>query len=97
MRIKKILIYPIMCLMVLSTFYHTSQTYAYWSTINLSDTISETVEIGEWTVILQWDPNKTYVIGDRVINNGITYEAKKNNPTREPGVSSGWNSEWTQL
>lgn len=97
MRIKKILIYSLMCLMVFSTFYHTSQTYAYWSDINLSDTISENVEIGEWTVIFQWDPNKTYVTGDLVINNGITYQAKKNNPTREPGVTGGWKSDWNEL
>ena len=28
-------------------------------------------------------------------NNGTTYRAKKNNPTKEPGVDRGWASQWT--
>ena len=97
MRLKKIIYYPIIMLMVLLTLYNTSESYAYWSTVKLSDHVNETVTIGEWTIIFQWDPNKTYVIGDLVTNNGVTYRAKRNNPTREPGVSNGWSSDWTAL
>ncbi len=39
----------------------------------------------------------TYVIGDQVTHNGTTYQAKKDNPTKEPGVSGGWASQWTVL
>jgi hypothetical protein len=50
--------------------------------------------MGDWLAIPQWEAGVTYLIGDRVVNNGSIYEAKKDNPNKEPGVDGGWNSEW---
>lgn len=84
----------IVTFMVLFSSYMSSNTFAYWSNIDLIDTTVENVNIGEWVQAFQWDPNQTYSAGDQVINNGVIYTAKKDNPTREPGVDSGWNRDW---
>ena len=98
MNVKKVFLTAAMMLfMVFAVSGLADQTYAYWAS-NVTapaDTNSiGTAAIGTWSVIPQWDPAATYVIGDQVVNNGTIYEAKKNNPTREPGVDGGWNSEW---
>ena len=100
MRHKKIiLIIAILTLMVFSSLSLTKNTYAYWiGAVNgASDIATGTVILGEWNQIFQWDPDATYEAGDIVTNNGITYEAKRNNPTREPGVDNGWNRDWDEL
>ncbi len=98
MKIKKrLLIISIMIFMVFSAGSLMHSTFAFWSNVNLNDQVSDQVPIGEWNQIFQWDPDATYLEGDLVTNNGITYEAKRDNPTREPGVDSGWNRDWTQI
>ena len=98
---RKLLQKAILLFMVLSVPLTTSQTFAYWSDFEVAEplpyTTTTTFTVGEWEQVLQWDPNATYLTGDQVTNNGITYQAKKDNPTREPGVGGGWNSEWTQI
>ena len=94
----KILTIAIAIFMVLSLSLTTSKTLAYWAEAkSASTTTTATVTTGEWSQAFQWDPNATYLEGDLVTNNGITYEAKRDNPTREPGVDSGWNRDWTQI
>lgn len=78
----------------------TEYSFAYWASNVTPPTNTSTegvASIGAWQTVPQWTAGTTYVIGDRVVNNGIIYEAKKNNPTRQPGVDSGWNSEWLQI
>jgi hypothetical protein len=96
---RKILRIAIFVFMVLSLSLTTSQTLAYWAQPPsvVSTTTTGTVTTGTWQQAFPWDINATYVSGDLVTNNGVTYQAKKDFPTREPGVDSGWNSEWTQL
>ena len=97
MKIKKaVLTIAIGIFMVFSLSLVTSQTYAYWvsSITGNNDTVSPTATIGTWTQIFPWDANATYAVGDQVTNNGTTYQAKKANPTKEPGVDGGWNSQW---
>ncbi len=99
MKIKKaFLLISIAIFMVFSLSFTTSESFAYWaSSINDAiDTLqTATVTIGTWSQVFPWDANETYVIGDLVTNNGTTYRAKKDNPTKEPGVDGGWNSQWT--
>lgn len=100
MRMKRtLLIVSIATLMVLSSLFLVNETYAYWrnDVLGASDAATATVATGEWDQIFQWDPNATYLTGDVVENNGVFYEAKRDNPTREPGVDRGWNRGWTQL
>lgn len=101
MKIKKtFLAIAIAIFMVFSLSFTTSESFAYWaSSINGANNSSQTalVTIGTWTQIYIWNTSDVYVIGDLVTNNGTTYRAKKNNPTKEPGVSGGWKSEWTAL
>ena len=100
MRIKHyILTLAIVSLMVLSSLFVVSDSYAYWrgDVIGSSDTATATVTTGEWNQAFEWDPDATYQAGDLVTNNGVTYEAKRDNPTREPGVGGGWRSDWTAL
>lgn len=95
---RKLLERAILLFMVLSVSLTTSHTLAYWTEVSGSQTTtSATVTAGQWQQAFPWDANETYLIGDRVTNNGITYEAKRDNPTREPGVDGGWNRDWTQI
>ena len=98
MKLKKtFLALAIIIFMVFSLSFVTSDSLAYWAngvTITQGSQTS-TVTIGTW--ILPWDINTSYLAGDQVTNNGVTYQAKKDNPTKEPGVDSGWTSEWTAL
>lgn len=78
----------------------TEYSFAYWATNVTAPTDTSTegiASVGTWVVYDQWDAGTTYFIGDRVVNNGIVYEAKKNNPTKQPGVDGGWNSQWIQI
>lgn len=98
MKLKKtFLALTIVIFMVFSLSFATSDSLAYWATsVNgNNNTDIATVTIGTWAQAFPWDTNETYVIGDLVTNNGTTYRAKKDNPTKEPGVSSGWASQWT--
>jgi hypothetical protein len=97
MRVKTTLLrLAILSLVVVTAIFATSNTYAYWTSGITGDTASDasTVTIGTWNFIPQWDPNATYYLGDRVVNNGDIYEAKRDFPDREPGVSGGWNRDW---
>lgn len=96
--LRNLLKISILTLVVFSALSQVNDSYAYWAS-NITqaspDTVSNnTVTVGTWTAILPWDPATTYVIGDRVISAGSIYEAKKDNPTKEPGVDGGWNSQW---
>lgn len=95
---RKLLNITIVLFMVLSLSLSIGNTLAYWQgdVVGDSDTATAMVDTGEWNQAFPWDPNKTYTVGDRVTNNGVTYEAKKDAPTREPGVTGGWKSEWIQ-
>lgn len=92
--------FTMILIMVFALSSVTEYSYAYWAT-NLQGDIALnpdlTTTTGSWTFAPQWDANTTYSIGDRVTNNGIIYEAKKNSPNREPGVDSGWASQWIQI
>lgn len=100
MKINKLILkVSIISLMVFSPMIVTDESHAYWAgAINDSaNSAIGTVTTGTWEQIFQWDPNKTYSAGDLVTNNGNTYEAKRDNPTREPGVGGGWQRDWTQV
>ena len=98
MNFKKIaFILSISMFMVSTLSIVSDQTYAYWATnvdVPSVETTVGTISVGDWGIYPLWDSTATYSIGDRVENNGYIYEAKKNNPTREPGVDRGWNSQW---
>ena len=100
MKIKRTILYIAMItFMVFAVSGITETTYAYWaSTVSgANNTDNSSVTIGTWTTLEQWDPAGTYLTGDQVINNGIIYQAKKDNPTKEPGVDSGWTSQWLEI
>lgn len=98
MRIKrKLLTFSIATLMIMSSLFVVSSSYAYWQgdVIGSSDTATATVATGEWNQPFQWDPNRTYDIGDKVIgDDGTEYIATKQDPNREPGVDKGWQGRW---
>ena len=100
MKIKrKILFLAIVSFMFLASSFVTSDSYAYWasSVSNASSTEVATDSIGVWTFTVPWTSGDTYLTGDLVTNNGSTYRAKTDNPTKEPGVDKGWNSQWTRI
>jgi len=101
MRLKKLaLTVAMIVFMVFAVSGVADQTYAYWASniappVDISDT--GTATIGTWTVTApQYDPNTYYNVGDVVSNNGFTYTAKKSGLLKEPGVTNGWTSDWTQ-
>lgn len=95
---RKFLELAIVLFMVFSVSLTTSSTLAYWTEVNgSSETAVATVTAGQWQQTFTWDANETYLAGDLVTNNGITYQAKRDNPTRQPGVDPGWNRDWTQI
>jgi len=89
----------IMTFMVLSASFVTSDTLAYWVEVQGNqDTATATVATGDWDQAFPYDANRSYEVGDLVINNGNIYEAKKSGTLREPGVGGGgWNRDWTDL
>ena len=93
---RKALAFFVISFMVFSALFVTSDSYAYWmgGLAGANEQADGTVSAGQWNQPFQWDPNRTYSIGDLVINNGTIYEAKVNNPNREPGVTGGWRSQW---
>ncbi|MFP4078751.1 MAG: carbohydrate-binding protein [Candidatus Izemoplasmataceae bacterium] len=100
MRFKhKLFVLSLLTLMVFSSLFAMSGSYAFWrgDVIGSSDTAIASVMTGEWDQVFEWDPNATYLDGDVVENNGVLYEAKRDNPDREPGVAKGWNRDWFQL
>ncbi len=96
---RNLLILTITMFMALSSLSLVTDTYAFWrgDVTGSSDTATATINTGEWDQVFQWAPNTTYLAGDVVENNGVFYEAKRDNPTREPGVDNGWQQGWTQL
>ena len=74
----------------------TSESFAYFYEVSdASNVTSATVSMGEsWPQIFPFDPDAPFAIGDLVLHNGVLYEASKDNPTKEPGIDSGWQSEW---
>jgi len=95
--LKRLLILSVVSLLFLASSFATSESYAYWasSVDNANNNTAVTGTIGTW--IQSWSSSETYVVGDQVTNNGTTYQAKKDNPTKEPGVDNGWSSQWTAL
>lgn len=96
---RKLLNITIVLFMVLSLSLSIGHTLAYWQgdVVGDFDTATATVDTGEWNQAFPYDPNTTYLTGDRVTNNGFIYEAKRDNPTREPGVDGGWNRGWNEI
>lgn len=95
--LKRLLILSVVSLFLLASSFATSESYAYWvSTVNpATGDSSTTVVLGSW--IQAWSATESYLTGDQVTHNGLTYQAKKDNPTKEPGVDNAWTSQWTQL
>ena len=89
----------ILSLVVFSALSGVSESYAYWasSIAGDADTVVASVSMGTWTFYEPWSSSGSYLIGDQVQHNGVIYEAKKDNPTKEPGVSGGWTSQWTEI
>jgi hypothetical protein len=98
-RLYKTLRIAILSLVVFSALSVASESYAYWaSSITGNNAVdTATVTMGTWQTIPQWDPAGTYLTGDQVVNNGFIYQAKKDNPTKQPGVDNGWTSQWTEI
>ena len=96
---RRLLSFFVLSFMVFSSLLGISHSYAYWigGVAGASETANITVSTGEWNQAFEWDPDATYSTGDRVTNNGIIYEAKRNNPDREPGVDNGWRRDWTEI
>ena len=100
MSIKRIIpTITMMLFMVFALSQVTESTFAYWasSITGDNDTATANVTMGDWQTIPAWDSQSTYLTGDQVQHNGTVYEAKKDNPTKEPGVSGGWKSEWLEI
>ncbi|MFW6298248.1 MAG: carbohydrate-binding protein [Bacillota bacterium] len=97
MRFKQQLsVFFVLTLMVSSSLFVMSGSHAFWrgEVIGSNTTASAMMETGEWDQVFQWDPGASYSEGDTVENNGQLYEAKRDNPNREPGVDKGWNKYW---
>lgn len=96
-----ILTIAITSFIVFASLFVTSDSLAYFaSSVNgNSDTATTTVTTGTWnqSFTVLWSIDGTYYTGDIVEHNGGTYQAKKDLPTKEPGVDNGWTSQWTQL
>jgi hypothetical protein len=78
----------------------TEYSFAYWASNVVpppTTTTTGDVGVGIFDYYELWSINGVYLIGDQVKNNGVIYQAKKNNPTKEPGVDGGWNSQWTVI
>ena len=88
---KKLLTIAIGTFMVFSLSLTTSESLAYWTAGFAADNAvtSPTVTSGTWDYIGPWGSGISYVTGDKVTHNGTTYQAKKDNPTKEPGVDGG--------
>ena len=96
MKIKRTFLYLSLAIfMVFSLSLVTPESFAYWANvIDAPDTaLTSTVTLGTWDQAFQWDANATYSKGDLVTNNGVTYKAKRDNPTSEPGVGK-FNKDW---
>ena len=78
----------------------TEYSYAYWASNIVApadiDTVG-TVSVGTYNYIEPWTIDGVYLIGDQVSNNGVIYQAKKDAPNKEPGIDSGWSSQWTVI
>jgi hypothetical protein len=92
---KNILQLAILIFMVFSLSFVMPKSFAVWSDVQLIKSTPTSVSLGEWEQVFPWDPNETYEEGDLVIVDGIVYEAKRNNPSREPGVDVGWQRDWS--
>ena len=97
---RKILFLAIVSFMFLASSFVTSESYAYWAGSVSGDTdiaTANSVSIDTWTYAGPWSSDGTFLTGDLVTHNGSTYSAKTDNPTKEPGVDGGWQSQWTQV
>lgn len=90
---QRILHLAIFTFMVFSLSFVMPKSYAIWSDVQLVESTTSSVLLGEWEQIFPWDANQTYSEGDLVIVDGIIYEAKRDNPTREPG-ERGYRRDW---
>lgn len=96
MKIKKVFLFLSLAIfMVFSLSLVTADSFAYWqgSASSAEATITATVTTGTWDQAFPWDSNTTYLKGDLVTNNGVTYISKRDNPISEPGVGK-WNKDW---
>lgn len=90
----------VITLMVFAVSSVTEYSYAYWASNVLPPTDINTVgtvSVGTYNYIEAWTIDGVYIIGDQVSNNGVIYQAKKDAPTKEPGVDGGWSSQWTAI
>ncbi len=97
MNKKTILTIAVFVFMALWSLFFVSRTHAHWSDVELSAFTSPDLTIGEWSLLLEWDPDATYSEGDIVSYNGVLYQARRENPIREPGVDGGWQRDWDAL
>ena len=97
MKINKIFLFLSLAIfMVFSLSLVTPDSFAYWANVieSPTETITVTTTTGDWDQAFPWDSNIIYSKGDLVTNNGVTYKAKRNNPSSEPGVGK-WNKDWS--
>ena len=89
---SKILVLAVLSLMVLSSLFTVSGSYAYWSSnvSNASTNAITTVTIGEWNQVFEWDSSTTYEPGDIVERNGTLYEATSSFWSNLTTPGSGW-------
>jgi len=95
---RKILIFVLASLMVLSSLFMVSGSYAYWSSdvSGANTTAIASINIGEWNQVFEWSSDNTYSQGDIVERNGVLYEARQDNPFFTPGGFLSWWS-WSRL
>ncbi len=90
----------VIIIMVFAVSSVTEYSYAYWaSNVTVPSNINTEgdVSVGIFDYYEPWASDGVYVTGDQVTHNGVIYQAKKDNPTKEPGVDGGWSSQWTAI
>ena len=90
----------VITIMVFAVSSVTEYSYAYWAsnvTAPSNMTTEGDVGVGTFAYYEPWTSDGVYAVGDQVSHNGVIYQAKKANPTKEPGVDAGWNSQWTVI
>lgn len=77
-------------LLLILLFFNVSTpiVYGYWNSMSVNE--SETITIGVWDFIPTWDSSTTYVKGDIVKYNGITYIAKRTSTNVQPPNNGVW-------
>lgn len=90
----------VITIMVFAVSSVTEYSYAYWaSNVTAPSNINTVgdVGVGIFDYYELWTIDGVYLTGDQISHNGVIYQAKKDNPTKEPGVDSGWTSQWTVI